>query len=302
MKKIILIILIYTGSIYAIDVAPTANIISSYTLKKNNVFIKTNLNLVSDNLDIFGIINDNNGNSDSHGSIGDLNGLALSLGYGFEEHISFFYNLELLNLDYAGEDLKNSYQDIFIKLNLYNNPSAVLETFSTDIGIMRNSSNDLVITGSNLGINKMSNMSDNSFYIRTITGTKIKSSILDFFLGIKYTKINTQLDSKSYSRNEFALNSGFQYTLELGRYIIETGYEYIKLFSRDIDSVDDINHIFNLSISYAINNQLIIFIGSKLFNHQFNGIIPYLHNEKTINTFDQRYGYGSVGFVYNFNI
>jgi len=178
----------------------------------------------------------------------------------------------------------------------------MFNTFSTDLGLVYNSANELSISGSNLGISKMSDLSDNSFYIRLLTGSKINSSILDFYLGLKHTTINTKLDSIKYNRNEVALNVGFQYTLELKEFLIETGYEYIRLFSRDIDNVKKSNNVFNLTLSRALNQELLIFIGIKYFSNQYNGIIPYLYNEKTRNGFNQKFGYSTIGFVYSFDL
>ncbi len=302
MLKIIFIFAIFISTLTAASVSATMENIRSFPLNVNNINLKAKINYSSENLDIFGVLDDDNGNASDHGSLGDLTALGLSVGYGYKEYMSLFYNLEFQNFDYAGESLQNNHHDLFVKLNIYNNPSSFLETFTTDIGIIHNGANDLMITGSDLGISKMSSMSDNSFYIRALTGTKIMSSILDFYLGLKYTKINTKIDSISYDRNEFSLNGGFQYTLELGNYLIETGYEYIKLFNRDIGADKNNNHIFNLILSYVINKQLLVSVGGKFFIHQYNGVIPYLYNEKIENSSSQKHGFAIVGFVYNFDI
>ncbi len=128
------------------------------------------------------------------------------------------------------------------------------------------------------------------------------SSVLDIYLGLKHTSINSKLDSLSYDRTEFALNGGFQYTIELGSFLIETGYEYIRLFNRDVTNKNKNNHVFNLTLSKALSNRLLLFIGSKFYSHQYNGVIPYLYNEKTKNEFSQKFGYATFGFVYNFNL
>jgi hypothetical protein len=125
---------------------------------------------------------------------------------------------------------------------------------------------------------------------------------LDFYFGLKYTSIDTKIDAISYDRDEIALNGGFEYTLELGNYIIESGYEYIRLFSRDIDDDESSNHIFNITLSRALNQKVLLYIGSKYFINQYNGVIPYLYNEKNKNQFDQKFGYLTIGFVYNFDM
>ncbi|MCH9814524.1 MAG: hypothetical protein K0U47_11355, partial [Epsilonproteobacteria bacterium] len=58
----------------------------------------------------------------------------------------------------------------------------------------------------------------------------------------------------------------------------------------------------NLTFSKAINTKLLLYLGSKLYLHQYNGVIPYLYNEKTKDRFDQKFGYATIGFVYNFDL
>jgi len=295
---LLLVVLFANGA----NVSATSQNIRSYPLPLEKANVKTNYNIISKDLDIFNIRSEKAGSANNHGNLGDLNSFNLSIGYGFYKYLSLFYDFKYENIDYAGESLKNKKHDIFVKLNIYHNPSAMFNTFSTDLGLIHNSANDLSITGSNLGISKMSDLNDNSFYIRLLVGSKIRSSILDFYLGLKHTSINTKLDSISYERSEVAFNVGFQYTLELGEYLIETGYEYLRLFSRDIDNVKKSNNIFNLTFSRALNEKLLIFIGIKYFSNQYNGIIPYLYNEKTKNGFNQKFGYSTIGFVYNFDL
>ncbi len=302
MIRIVSLFLLSILYLQATNVSATSQNIRSYPLPLGKTSIKANYNVISESLDIFSIRNDTAGKASHHGSLGNLSGIDFTLGYGLYKHTSLFYNFKYENIDYAGESLKNKKHDIFVKLNIYHNPSAMFNTFSTDIGFIHNSANDLSITGSNLGISKMSDLNDNSLYMRLLVGSKIRSSILDFYLGLKYTSINTKLDSISYERNEVAFNVGFQYTLELGEYLIETGYEYLRLFSRDIDNVKKSNNIFNLTFSRALNEKLLIFIGIKYFSNQYNGIIPYLYNEKTKNEFNQNFGYSTFGFVYSFDL
>ncbi len=286
----------------ALDVQATSQNIRSYALPLQKASIKASYNVVSENFDIFGIRDDSVGSAARHGVIGDLNGLNLTLGYGLYEHISLFYNFEYQNLDYASESLKNKKHDFFTKLNIYHNPSSFIDTFSTDIGFINNSASDLKISGSNLGISKMSDMSDNSFYIRLLAGSKIRASILDFYLGLKYTKINTELDLISHNRNETSLNMGFQYTLELGSFLFEGGYEYIKRFNTSVQNIENSNNIFNLTLSHAFSQKVLVFVGAKYYTNQYNSIIPYLYNEKTENVFGSKFGYANIGFVYNFNL
>jgi hypothetical protein len=302
MFKIISIILLLLSYINATDVSLTSQNIRSYPLSKDKLGIKANYSIVDNKLDIFNIRDSKVGTATDHGSLGDLDALNFTLSYGLYEHISLFYDLSLENIDYAGETLKNRKHEVFTKLNIYHNPSSIIDTYSSDIGIIHNSASDLSIANSSLAISKMTDLSDSSFYIRFLAGSKIKSSILDFYIGLKYTSINTKIDNLSYDRKEAALNGGFQYTIELGNYLIETGYEYIKLFSRHVDNVDSSNHIFNLTLSRSFSQKFLLFIGSKYYIHQYNGVIPYLYNDRTKDKFSQKFGYATVGFIYNFDM
>ncbi len=293
MFKLISVLFLLLSFSYATDVSQTSQNIRSYPLLEKKLAIKASSSIFN---------NGEDGSAANHGNIGDINNLNLSFGYGYSEHISFLYNFEYQNLDYAGESLKNKKNELFVKLNIYHNPSAFIDTFSTELGFIHNSANDLTIIGSSLGISKMDDMSDSSFYMRLLAGSKIRSSILDFYLGLKFSAIDTKLDGISHDRDEMAINAGFQYTIELGSFLVETGYEYIRLFSRDVDNADSSNHVLNLTISKVLSPQLLIFVGSKYYLHQYNGVIPYLYNEKSKNSFSQKFGYATFGLVYNFDL
>ncbi len=300
--RVIILLVLSASFVKALDVQATSQNIRSYSLPFQKASIRASYNVISKNFDIFGIRDDSVGSALKHGNIGDLNGLDLTFGYGLYEHISLIYNFEYQKLDYAGESLKNKKHDLFTKLMIYHNPSAFIDTFSTDLGFIYNSASDLKISGSNLGISKMSDMSDNSFYIRLLAGSKIRASILDFYLGLKYTKIDTKLDLISHNRNETVLNMGFQYTLELGSFLFEGGYEYIKRFNTSVQNIENSNNVFNLTLSHALSQEVLVFTGLKYYTNQYNGIIPYLYNEKTENVFDAKFGYANIGFVYSFNL
>jgi hypothetical protein len=298
MFKIISLLFLLLSFVKATDVALTSQNIRSYPLSKNKAAIKA----CYSGYDIFNLNDNKNGTATYYGTLGDINGINITLGYGLYEQISLFYDFLYKNIDYAGGSLKNNKHEIFTKLNIYYNPSSIFNTYSADIGFIHNSADDLSITDSSTEISKITDLSDDSLYLRFIVGSKIRSSILDFYFGLKYTSIDTKIDAISYDRDEIALNGGFEYTLELGNYIIESGYEYIRLFSRDIDDDESSNHIFNITLSRALNQKVLLYIGSKYFINQYNGVIPYLYNEKNKNQFDQKFGYLTIGFVYNFDM
>ncbi len=168
---------------------------------------------------------------------------------------------------------------------------------------------------------KIGDMEDNSFYLRLLTGFDYRTNIFGFYTGLKYTSINTtvslephdaepmhtQLSNAGYhdvdlNRNEKTAFFGLNYTVEFSNLLLDLNYEYLTIWGRDesIKKTDD-NHIFNSSLSYIINKNLLVFIGGKLMLHQFNGVIPYLYNKYTKNKYTKKYGYAKVGFVYNFD-
>ena len=302
MFKIISVLFLLVSLVQATELAQTSQNIRSYPLLAEKIGVKASYSMINSGLDMFSIRSNNNGSAAQHGSLGDMNSLDLSLGYGYNDHISFLYDFAYQDLDYAGESLKNKKNELFVKLNIYHNPSAFIDTFSTDFGLIYNSADNLSITGSSLGISNMDDMSDSSFYMRLLAGSKIMSSVLDFYLGLKFSAIDTTLDGISHDRNEVAINAGFQYTIELGSFLIETGYEYIRLFSRDIDNGENSNHILNLTLSKVLSSDLLMFIGTKYYTKQYNGVIPYLYNEKSKNSFNQKFGYATFGLVYSFDL
>lgn len=302
MFKIISILFLLLSLGQATKVSQTSQNIRSYPLLTDKLGVKASYSIINSDLDIFSIRSDNNGLASHHGSLGNMNKLDLSLGYGYSDYLSFLYNFEYQDLNYASESLKNKKNELFVKVNIYQNPSAFIDTFSTDLGLIFNSANDLSITRSSLGISKMDDMSDSSFYMRLLAGSKIMSSVLDFYLGLKLTAIDTTLDGESYDRNEVALNAGFQYTIELGSFLIETGYEYIRLFSRDVDDGENSNHVLNLTLSKVLSQDLLMFAGIKHYTKLYNGVIPYLYNDKSKNSFNQKFGYATLGLVYNFDL
>jgi len=65
--------------------------------------------------------------------------------------------------------------------------------------------------------------------------------------------------------------------------------------------VDNSNHVLNLTISKVMSRQFLIFVGAKYYTHQYNGVIPYLYNDKSKNSFSQKFGFATLGLVYNFD-
>ncbi len=346
---------------YATEHALTTSDIRSFPLKKGHIGIRANYNRINDDIDIFDIKQKELGSTANFGTIGDATGLDLSLAYGAGEFYSLFYNYERLNLHYIDSVLHNNKNDLYLKVNIYQNPMNFFETFSADIGYVRNSSDDLDIKSTqqlNTMIQKVNpipglsidgteikyknssiifldpktnkavspfvrigDLSDNSLYLRLLTGFSYETNIFDIYAGLKYTSIDTKitiepknvntlqdiLRKKGYepvdlSRNEKSFFLGFNYTVEFSSFIFDANYEYLNIWGRsdDIKKTQD-NHILNSALSYIVNKRLLVFLGGKLMLHQFNGVIPYLYNKYTKNKYDKKYGYAKIGIVYNFD-
>jgi len=354
--------ILITTQMSASGVSLTTTDIRSAVMTKNHLGIRFSYNRINDTIDIFDIKQKELGSTANFGSIGDSSGLDLSLAYGVNEYFSAFYNFEYLRLHYIDNMLKNKKNEIFAKINIYHNPMSFFEDLSADIGYVRNSASDLDIKSSsqlNSMIQKVNpidgltiegsvmsyknkklsvrdditnepispfirigDMSDNSFYLRFLTGFNYETNIFDIYAGLKYTSINTTvsiqpkknastlqdiLKNAGYSdvvldRSEKSAFFGFNYTVEFSNFIFDANYEYLTIWGRDneIEKTED-NHIIKSALSYIVNKELLIYLGGKLMINQFNGVIPYLYNKYTKNKYDKKYGYAKVGFVYNFD-
>ncbi|RUM64723.1 MAG: hypothetical protein DSZ05_07010 [Sulfurospirillum sp.] len=335
--------------------------VRSFMLDKEDMSVKVSYNRVNDTIDIFDLKQKELGSTANFGTIGDSSGLDISLAYGVDEFYALFYNYEHLTLNYIDSQLKNNKNDLFLKVLVYRNPTAFFETLTADVGYVRNSADDLDIKDSaqlNKMIQKVNpipglsidgsvisyknkllvyydavtnkpispfvrigDLSDNSLYLRLLTGFHYETNIVDLYTGLKYTKINTTVSIEPHDaepmnthlrnagyepvnldRNEKTWFLGFNYTVEFGNFILDTNYEYLTIWGRSdaIKKTDD-NHIINAALSYIVNKNLLVFVGGKLMLHQFNGVIPYLYNKYTKNKYDKKYGYAKIGFVYNFD-
>ncbi len=335
------------------DIAMTTNDIRAYPLNEKRGYISATYDRVNDTLDLFNVRASQLGNAQNYGAIGDAVGYALSLGYGLRPYLSLHYNFERLHINYIDDKLKNSQHELYLKLNLYYNPTAFIESYAIDFGYVHNGADDLAIRkestlnsmlkkirpdgnfrlendvfyyGENLSLSfgdtppylVIQNMSDTGYFIRLTAGTRIKRTILNMYLGIRTTSIDSDIVLKPYnsivqaaidefgdldlSRNERSLFGGFSWTMEWHKFLFDLGYEYIRLVGRgDELGENNDNHIIKAAISRAVNDRTIVFIGGKLMLHQFNGVIPYLYNKYTQSKYDKKYGYARFGFVYNFD-
>jgi tetrahydromethanopterin S-methyltransferase subunit G len=158
--------------------------------------------------------------------------------------------------------------------------------------------------------------SDRSSFIRFLTGYYTKNSSINFYFGLKNTKIKSLITTtdeilsiaktagfdlnRRLDRDENMLFAGFSITKEKNGKIVEFSYEYDR-FDRDDDlGYIDFNHVINIGFSKVITKNLLFFVNGKLLYRQFNGEIPYLYNQYTQTSYDHKYGYTQMGIMISF--
>ena len=326
----------------------------SFVLPKNSFEIKTSYLKVNDTIDVFHL---KEKKFKSLGSIGDMDGYSLALRYGLSNRDSIFASAQRWNVNYGDSTLKNNKINLFNRYLLLHKPDAFFNNLSIDVGFSQDSANDIVISNDkslNALLKKMKpngtnhfddgsivsgdttltlydkqgnkiyphisigDLSDRSYYTRLLVGKRFsKDSILDFYVGCKYTTITTKISFypnnnsfvnkliKNYkipnmNRDEKNINIGLSYLLQKYGFIGELNYEYDKML-RDSDvSYLDYNHIFNASLGRKVGENTLIYIGGRLMMEQFNSDIPYLYNRYTKTQFDHKYGFAKIGLVYRF--
>jgi hypothetical protein len=296
MKKEITTLIAYmslSSTLHAYDVAATTEDVRAFVLPTDTMTLNISYNRANNALDPLNI-NDSAESEAPYSALGDSSGIAISLGYGLHQFFSLYYNFEALNIHYAGGNVENRQHDLYTRINFYDSPHYSFDDFSMDIGYIYNKAGDF---------NNMQDLSDNSFYVRLLLGSKFSSALLNFYTGFKYSSINGYLNATDVSRNEKALILGSSYTVEFSRYILDAKYEYMRLFDREsILTENKSNHIFDINLAYPYHDNLLLYIGSKIMLNQFNGLIPYLYNRQTQAAFDKTYSLLKVGFVYNFDL
>ncbi len=288
-----LLLLLTLSTLSQADISATTQNIRAFVLPVDTLTIRGSYLRANDAIDMLNL-NDKADAGDIYSAIGDSSGIDFSLGYGAHQFASLYYNFEALNIHYAGGKVKNIKNELFARINFYDTPHYSFDDFSMDLGYIRNSADDF---------NTLSDLSDNSYYIRLLLGSRFNSSLLNFYGGFKYSSISTTHNAIDLDRDERALMAGISYTLEMSNYILDANYEYMRMFGRENALADNkSNHLINLNLSRAFSENFLIFIGTKIMLNQFNGIIPYLYNTQTQSAFDKTYSLMKVGFVYNFDL
>ena len=318
-KKITIALITSHITLHASTITPSTQTISAFPNPKDLITIKANINYLDNDIDVFNDIDSSK--TDNFGHIGKLFGADLNFRYGYLKHISFLYSFGINKFDYIDSSLNNTKNELIARVNIYDVPSYIFDLFTIDIGVSRNSGDSVDIKNiktiskltdiskqSNSNI-ELSDMSDNSFFIKAIWGNRFASSILNIFSSIKYTNISTTLNLKpktddniDLGRDEKTLGAGINFVTESENFIYDINYRYLRVFSRGISNTNENhNNIFGIDISYKANRSLLLYFGGNIMLNGYNGVIPYLFNQYSKDSF-KRYGYIKLGLVYNFEI
>jgi len=176
--------------------------------------------------------------------------------------------------------------------------------------------NNVTTTISNAPYVSLQDTKDESLYLRLLTGFYNKNNITDFYIGIKYTSIDTLITTtqeiidlaaaknfdleKYLNRDEQMISIGMNHTLESKNFIYEFGFEYDKFIRDKGLNYIDFNYIIDSDISYKLTKHTLLFIGAKIMYRQLNGEIPYLYNEYSQTSYDHKYGYAKAGLQVSF--
>jgi hypothetical protein len=353
-NKHILLILFVALNLYAKNLNYVESSNHTLVLPQGKVNISYSKTMMNDTIDILKIKEKEFSNSVNYDAIGDMDGYELKVRYGITNSLMFNYKRSTQNIEYSSSTLTNTQDDIFLRYNIFQYQLTTLNSgVSLDIGytinklndyymndfdVMKNlvkkvdSSMDMILrngisyvkTQDSFGNDiytplpyiVLKDTSDESNYIRLLTGFYTKRSVFDFYIGYKKTKIKNLITTTTeiielaqdygyqieqrLNRSEKMYMAGFNYSVEHNKFIYEFGFEYDK-FIRDegLDYID-YNYIFDMSITRYINKNLSVFVGSKIMYRQLNGQIPYLYNQYTQTSYDHKYGYANAGIQFNF--
>ncbi len=289
----LLLLLLGLSALAQADIAATTQDIRAFVLPENTLTLRASYLRTNNAIDILNL-NEKAETGDIYSGLDDSAGLDLSLGYGVGQFYTLYYNFEARNIHYAGAKVKNRKNELYARVNFYDTPHNSFDDFSMDIGLIHNSADDF---------NHLSNLSDNSFYLRLLLGSRFNTALLNFYTGFKYSAINTTLQQANHDRDERTLLLGTSFTKEFHDYILDANYAYMRMVGRGSRlSENKSNHILELTLSRIIKKDFIIFMGGEIMLNQFNGLIPYLYNTQTQSAFDKTYAGAKIGFVYNFSL
>jgi hypothetical protein len=362
MKTIFLLSILLSSLLFAKDVTPTTQSISAFVVPKDMMSIYASYNTLTKDIDLYHVKDQSNKNDYGYvGGLSGVD-LSLRYGMYDHTSIFYnlssqrldyiggdltnikneifarvnFYDVPHYIFDAFSVDIgfiRNASSDISIK-----NPSSIKNMFNT----IRPSLNGITINDDKLYYNetllsnqidsksglrlnptlRLTDLSDNSLFIRFVLGNRFSNALLNLYTGFKYSDIDTKISlhpknstNPSYanissdfgndddlSRDEKTIMAGINVTLESENFIIEANYEHSEAFSRGLSGDNNHNNIFDINIANKTTDNLLIFLGAKAMLNQFNTIIPYLYNKYTDDSFHNKYSHLKLGFVYNFNM
>ncbi len=291
---IALLLTLSSSTLLSRDITSTTQDIRAFVLPKGALTVRGALHTINETVDVLNI-NTSPATNKPYSALGNTHGGDLSLAYGIDHHFSLYYNYSRMNISYANSTLKNGHHEIYTRINFYDNPQNVFDDFSLDVGYVRDASKDFNT--------ELQDLDNNSYYLRFLWGNRFNSALLNFYTALRYNKIHTTVAGNSADSTEKALSLGVTNTIEFSHFLLDSSYEYLRMFDRpgNLDAYKS-NHTLKSNLGYILNKNALIYVGVTFMSSQFNGHIPYLYNQKTQNSFDNAYTYLSCGFVYNFSL
>lgn len=259
-------------SVYSdININSTINDIYSLPLVKGQLSFKASYYKISNDFDIFGSVKSS---TENYVLIGDSSGGGFRLSYGISEYASIYYNFDYLDIDLGDSSLKNKKNDLFARVNLYQNDDFFINSVSFDIGYKINKGSDVeiksdlmlnaiirsVFPGSHFYIYdgvikyngfsgsiydkngnkiypfiKIEDLEDRTSYFRLLFGKKFSSGMIDFYFG--YKNINIETNFNVYPKN----NPVIQETLK------KVGIDKVKFNKDEKVIVAGLSYLYNLN-------------------------------------------------------
>ena len=295
------------------NINSTVNDIYSLTLPKEQLSFKASYFNVSESLDPFNTVKHPSGN---YIIIGESSGGGFEINYGITDYISLYYDFNYLDIDIGDSNLKNRGNDIFARVNLYQNKNYFIDSISFDIGYRINRGSDVEIK-SDLMLNaliknifpnshfyiydgvikyenfsgsiydkegnkiypyiKIENLQDRTSYFRLIFGKKFINSMFSFYIG--YKNINIDTDFNVYPKNNPIIQGALK---KIGADRIKFSKDENTFFSGISYLYKYNDYIFELNYEYSNIDRDVEYPGSKNNNHTINLNLSKIVNNNLI--------------------
>jgi len=200
----------------------------AFVLNKRNLDLKLAYLRVNDDLDFLNMRESELGSLSQFGtSIGNMSGYEFGIRHGLLKNDSIFFNFQEWNIDYAGSTLTNRKIEFFNRFNIVANKYAYINSFSFDIGIIKDSADRVEITNipfMNSMIKKVApnntyslsendklfdkqtqnfinpsvaidNLSANTLYLKLLFGKKISHrTVINLYSNYSYIDLTSKID------------------------------------------------------------------------------------------------------------